>query len=86
MGLDDHFTTGVVETYVDTGWEDEWGCRDEMKAKLDDGAHTAAQKLKEALDGIMPYFAKGPRAYSTSITSLRDFNLVSGGNAIVNAP
>jgi hypothetical protein len=83
MNQNGHFTVSVVDVYVDTGWGDSWGCRDQMTSAVDAGAHTAAQKLTTGLDSLLVIYGTGARDYFTPTTSLRAFRLMTGGDPIV---
>ena len=81
MNQNGTFTVNVIDTYVDTGWGDAWGCRDRMKSSLDTGAHTAAQKLDTSLENMLTIYGTAPRDYFTPTSSLRNFRLMTGGTS-----
>jgi hypothetical protein len=78
---DRHFVVTVINTYVDTGWGDAWGCRDKMKKKLDEAAAAGAEDFEDGLEQLLALQlpVSYPRYYFEPSWSVREFDIVGGG-------
>jgi len=79
MNQDKTFTVAVLETYVDSGTGDTWGCRDGMKSALDAGALSAAKQLAPALGSLMQLAGDHPRYYFVPDSGIWVFDIGTGG-------
>ncbi|HWA74323.1 MAG TPA: hypothetical protein VG937_18390 [Polyangiaceae bacterium] len=80
MNQDRTFQVSVNEVYVDTGWGDSWGCRDGMTDAVRAGAQDAANQLASGLHDLSMLAGNHPRYYFVPGFSMRDFDLVGGGD------
>jgi hypothetical protein len=63
MNPDHTFTATVVDSYVDYGFGDAWGCHDTMKSKLDAALAGGRAKLQDGVKQIVDAFAPNMALY-----------------------
>lgn len=87
MHDDGTFSASIVDTYVDYGTGDAWGCHDDMLASLKSGLTKATPKLTSGLQQLVDFLAPDENhLYFVPDVHLWSFDLFYTKTPIGNAP